>query len=262
MTLIVLASASGSPGGTTTSLGLAQVWHRPVVLVDADPVGGSALLAGYFQGTVVDDDAMVTLVMAHRDCRLAEELPRTLLTIPETTIAILPGPKSHAQAGSLTDLWPGLAIELRALEQNGQDVIVDVGRLGMVHSATALIAAADLALLVTRSSLPALAAARQWAADLAAGSGDGTGAAAVATLLVGPGRPYAASEVSRVLSAPVLETIAWDPQAARVLSEGEKPASTRWNRRDDLVRSYRATAAAITTRIAADRVAMASGRAR
>jgi hypothetical protein len=81
-------------------------------------------------------------------------------------------------------------------------------------------------------------------------------------LLVGPDRPYAASEVSRVLASPVLETIAWDPQAARVLSEGEKPASTRWNRRDDLVRSYRATAAAITTRIAADRVAMASGRAR
>lgn len=262
MALIVLASASGSPGVTTTALGLAQVWHRPVVLVDADPVGGSALLAGYFQGTVVDDDAMVTLVMAQRDGRLAEALPRTLLTIPETTIAILPGPKSHAQAGSLTDLWPGLAFELRALEQNGQDVIVDVGRLGMVHSATALIAAADLALLVTRSSLPALAAARQWAVDLAAGSSDGTGAAAVATLLVGPGRPYAASEVSRVLASPVLESIAWDAQAARVFSEGEKPAPTRWNKRDDLVRSYRATAAAISTRIATERVAMASGRAR
>jgi hypothetical protein len=262
MALIVLASASGSPGVTTTALGLAQVWHRPVVLVDADPVGGSALLAGYFQGTVVDDDAMVTLVMAQRDRRLAEVLPGTLLTIPETTIAILPGPKSHAQAGSLSDLWPALAFELRALESNGQDVIVDVGRLGMVHSADALIAAADLALLVTRSSLPALAAARQWAVDLAAGSADGTGAAAVATLLVGPGRPYAASEVGRVLSTPVLDSIAWDPQGARVFSEGEKPRSTRWNKRDDLVRSYRAAAAAITTRIAGERVAMASGRSR
>ena len=262
MALIVLASASGSPGVTTTSLGLAQVWHRPVVLVDADPVGGSALLAGYFQGTVVDDDAMVTLVMAQRDGRLAETLPSTLLTIPDTTIAILPGPKSHAQAGSLPDLWPGLAFELRALEENGQDVIVDVGRLGMVHSATALIAAADLAVLVTHSSLPALAAARQWAADLSAGSGDGTGAAAAATLLMGPGRPYAASEVGRVLSTPVLESIAWDPQAARVLSEGAKPATSRWNTRDELVRSYRATAAAITTRVTADRVAVASGRAR
>ena len=262
MALIVLASASGSPGVTSTALGLAQVWHRPVVLVDADPVGGSSLLAGYFQGTVVDDDAMVTLVMAHRDGRLAETLPRTLLSIPDTTITVLPGPKSHAQAGSLTELWPALAFELRALEQNGQDVIVDVGRLGMVHSATALIAAADLALLVSRSSLPALAAARQWAAELAAGSSDGTGAAAFATVLVGPGRPYSASEVSRVLSTSVLESIAWDPNGARVFSEGEKPAATRWNRRDDLVRSYRATAAAISSRITADRLAMASGRAR
>lgn len=262
MALVVLASASGSPGVTTTALGLAQVWHRPVVLVDADPVGGSALLAGYFQGTVVDDDAMVSLVMAQRDGRLAEVLPRTLLTIPGTAIAILPGPKSHAQAGSLTDLWPGLAFELRALEQNGHDVIVDAGRLGMVHSASALIAAADMALLVTRSSLPALAAARQWAVDLAAGSSDGTGAAAVGTLLVGPGRPYAVSEVSGVLSTPVLESIAWDPRAARVLSEGEKPPQTRWNARDGLVRSYRASAAAITTRIAADRLSVTSGRAR
>ncbi len=262
MALVVLASASGSPGVTTTALGLAQVWHRPVLLVDADPVGGSALLAGYFQGTVVDDDAMVTLVMAQRDGRLAEALPRTLLTIPDTTVAILPGPKSHAQARSLTDLWPGLAFELRALEQNGQDVIVDVGRLGMVHSASALIAAADLALLVTRSSLPALAAARQWAVDLTAGAADGTGAAAVAALLIGPGRPYAASEVGRVLSTPVLESIAWDPSAARVFSEGERPVQGRWNRRDDLVRSYRAAAAAISARISADRVAMSSGRAR
>jgi hypothetical protein len=189
-------------------------------------------------------------------------LPRSLITIPDTVVAVLPGPKSHAQAGSLADLWPSLAFELRALEQNGQDVIVDVGRLGMVHSAAALIAAADLAVLVTRSSLPALAAARQWAADLAAGSSDGTGAAAVGTLLVGPARPYAASEVSRVLSTPVLESIAWDPQAARVFSEGARPAPTRWNKRDDLVRSYRAAAAAISTRIAAERVAMASGRAR
>lgn len=40
MALVVLASASGAGCVTTTALGLAMRWPRPVVLVDADPVGG------------------------------------------------------------------------------------------------------------------------------------------------------------------------------------------------------------------------------
>jgi hypothetical protein len=259
MALIVLASASGSPGVTTTALGISLVWHRPVVLVDADPVGGSALLAGYFQGTVTDDDAMVTLVLAHRDGRLAEVLPHTLISVPGTHVSVLPGPKSHAQAGSLTELWPALAAELSALEQTGQDVIVDVGRQGMVHSPQALIRAADLALLVTRTDLPALAAARQWAADWSAASRSGTGAACVAALLVGAGRPYEASEVAKVLGITVLESVAWDARSATVFSEGQKPPSGFWPQRDLLVRSYRAVAAALNQRVAAQRLAMSSG---
>ncbi|MGK2852999.1 MAG: hypothetical protein ACSLE3_02645, partial [Microbacteriaceae bacterium] len=51
MALIALASASGSPGVTTTAMGLALAWPRPVLLVEADPTGGSGLLAGYFRGT-------------------------------------------------------------------------------------------------------------------------------------------------------------------------------------------------------------------
>ena len=259
MALIVLASASGSPGVTTTALGIALVWHRPVVLVDADPVGGSALLAGYFQGTVSDDDAMVHLVLARRDGRLAEVLPRTMISVPGTYVSILPGPKSHAQAGSLSELWRALAFELRALEQTGQDVIVDAGRLGMVHSPQGLIRAADLALLVTRTDLPALAAARQWAAEWTEGTQDGTGAAGVAALLVGAGRPYEASEVAKVLALPVLESLAWDPRSARVFSEGQKPSGSGWSQRDQLVRSYRAAAAAINERVTAQQLTMSPG---
>ena len=259
MALIVLASASGSPGVTTTALGVALVWHRPVVLVDADPVGGSALLAGYFQGTVSDDDAMVNLVLARRDGRLAQALPRTMISIPGSHVSILPGPKSHAQAGSLSELWAALAYELRALEQTGQDVIVDAGRLGMVDSPQGLIRAADLALLVTRTDLPALAAARQWAAEWREGTQDGTGAASVAALLVGAGRPYDAAEVAKVLAMPVLESLTWDPRSARVFSEGQKPSGSAWSQRDQLVRSYRAAAAAIDQRVTAGRVALARG---
>jgi len=48
MAVIVLASASGSPGVSTTALGLTLNWHRPVLLVDADPTGSSSVFAGYF----------------------------------------------------------------------------------------------------------------------------------------------------------------------------------------------------------------------
>ena len=259
MALIVLASASGSPGVTTTALGMALVWHRPVVLVDADPVGGSALLAGYFQGTVSDDDAMVNLVLARRDGRLAEVLPRAMITVPGTHVSILPGPKSHAQAGSLTELWGALAYELRALEETGQDVIVDAGRLGMVHAPNGLIRAADLALLVSRTDLPALAAARQWAFAWTEAAQDGTGASGAAALLVGSGRPYDASEVAKVFAMPVLGTLAWEPRSARVFSEGLRPAGSAWSQRDLLVRSYRAAAAAITQRVTAEQTAMSPG---
>ena len=51
MAVIALTSASGSPGVTTTAVALAFLWPRPVVLVEADPTGGSAILAGYFRGT-------------------------------------------------------------------------------------------------------------------------------------------------------------------------------------------------------------------
>ena len=50
MAVIALGSAAGSPGVTTSALGLALTWPRPVLLIEADPTGGSAILAGFFRG--------------------------------------------------------------------------------------------------------------------------------------------------------------------------------------------------------------------
>jgi hypothetical protein len=66
MSLIVLASASGSPGVTTTALGLALTWPRPVLLVEADPTGGSAVAAGYLRGQLVPPEAMLDLPSPNR----------------------------------------------------------------------------------------------------------------------------------------------------------------------------------------------------
>ena len=126
MALIVLTSASGSPGATTTAVGFALAWPRPVVLVEADPTGGSPILAGYFRGTVAPGRGLIDLALAHRDGHVAAALPGTLMPIPASQVPspvpvpvpvparergawLLPGIRGHAQARSLTPVWEPLA---------------------------------------------------------------------------------------------------------------------------------------------------------
>ena len=43
MSIILLTSPGGSPGLTTTALGLALTWPRDVILADADPCPGHVI---------------------------------------------------------------------------------------------------------------------------------------------------------------------------------------------------------------------------
>lgn len=218
MAVIALCSASGSPGVTTTALGLALVWPRPVLLVEADPTGGSGLLAGYFRGAREYTAGLVEL--AYTAEPLADVLPDVAAPIDGTDVRFIAGPRSHIQARGLRDLWEPLSATLADLEATGQDVLVDAGRLGVAGSPEPLLAAADLTLLVTRSHLPALAAARSWAEAAAQGT---LGWQDPAALLVGEHQPYGAREVSGVLGLPVVAAVADDPTAAAVHHRGAAP---------------------------------------
>ena len=66
MAVIALGSAAGSPGVTTSALGLALTWPRPVLLIEADPTGGSAMLAGFFRGTTPHTAGLIDLAWAQR----------------------------------------------------------------------------------------------------------------------------------------------------------------------------------------------------
>lgn len=222
MAIITLTSASGSPGVTTTALGLALVWPRPVLLVEADPTGGSALLAGYWRGQL-DHVGLLDLVLAERHGLLADALPRMQLAIEGTDASVLVGTKSHEQAGSLARLWDPLLGVLQNLP--GQDVIVDAGRLGLDGSPHSLLVYSDVTLLVAHSSLRALAAARSWAATLAADVVPGHD---LKLVLVGEGRKYRAGEVARTLGLPVAGSLAWDPRAAAVFSDGASYPARRF----------------------------------
>ncbi len=217
MAVITLTSANGAPGVTTTALALAVSWPRPVLLVEADPSGGSALLAGFWRGTR-DRAGVVDLVKAHRAGLLAQALLRTAMPVEGSQASVIVGARSHEQAAGLARLWDPLTAVLRDLAARDQDVIVDAGRLGLEGSPASLIDQADVTLLVARSGLPAIAGARSWSRALTEGALPGH---EVRVLVVGPGRPYKVAEIGRALGAPVAGSIAWDPERAAVFSDGE-----------------------------------------
>ncbi len=251
MAVIVLTSASGSPGVTTTALGLALTWPRPVVLVEADPTGGSSILAGYFHGNVAHVGGLIDLAVAHREGAFVESLPLAMVPIPGSSALLLPGVRSHAQSQSLMAVWLPLSGALGALERNGQDVIVDAGRLGLHGAPGPLMMNADLILLTMRTTLPALSAARSWAQTLREELERIGSLPRLGTLLIGDGHPYGAREVRKVLGLPVVSTLPWQAEAASVFSVGAKQPRKFDN--SALVRGLRATCAAAQAVIASNR---------
>jgi len=222
--LVTLCSAAGSPGVTTTALALALHWPRPVVLVEADPSGSSGLLAGFFRGQL-DHRGLVDLVLAQRSDLLADTVPKLLYPLDGSNASVLFGLRSHEQSAGVSVLWPALLAVLRGLDPAATDVIVDGGRLGLPGYPLPLLAAADVALLVARSDLPGLAGSRSWAGALVRDDGPGH---AVRLLLIGEGGPYSAREVGKTLGLPVLASIEWAPDLARVYSHGRVPPPLPW----------------------------------
>lgn len=243
MAVIALTSACGSPGVTTTALGWALSRARRTILVDADPTGGAAMLAGYLRGQMVPPDALLELWAAHQQGKLRAMLPTVTMSLPQSQVGLLPGTRAHGQASTLAGLWEPLLAALKALDGTGQDAIIDVGRLGLAGSPTPLLHGADLALAVCRTDLVSLSGLRSWLATLHTEFEDIGGAASLRVVLVGQGRPYSRTEVGKVLAEvfggvdPVIASLEWDPKAAAAFSAG-----TQVRRLDSskLVRSLKA----------------------
>lgn len=225
MSVIAVLSAKGAPGTTTTALGVALTWPRPVLLLEADTSGSSSILAGYYRGTRPFDRGLVDLAVAHRRGRLDPALYDTATPLGDTGHArFIPALSSTSQARQLTSLWPALLEALQALHTTGTDVIVDAGRPGDAAFPLSLATGADLTVLMTRTDLPALAAARASVTDLraalqAVGAPDNT----LQLALVGHGQPYRGREIPATVGAPVLAHLQWAPHDARVLSHGDRP---------------------------------------
>jgi hypothetical protein len=100
------------------------------------------------------------------------------------------------------------------------DVLIDAGRLGSQWYPESLLSLSDLVLLVTRSDLPSLAAAKQWANQALETRDLHPEYPPWAVLLIGEGKPYSSREVSSVLGLPVVCQISLDSRGAEVYSHG------------------------------------------
>lgn len=248
MAVIALTSARGAPGVSTTALAMALTWQRPTLLLEADTTGSSTFLAGYLRGTIGHDVGLVDLAMAQRDTDLLTSIQRSSIALPGGHARLVPGLTSPVQARTVAPVWDTIATGLHQLNQHGTDVVVDAGRLGALDGPQPLLRAADAVLLVTRATLPAIAALRAAAPVLRDDLHErGAGVDVLSLLVIGQGRPYSAKDISTALDLPVAACIDFDPVNAEVLSVGA-PAHRRFQQ-SGFVRSINAANSAVVDQL-------------
>ncbi|WP_051215736.1 hypothetical protein [Granulicoccus phenolivorans] len=244
MTILLLTSATGAPGVTTTALGLTLAWPRDALLVDADRTPAQAVLAGYLKGTS-GATGLGELARIHREQRtLDHELLRCCVPLPELEVSthrrlFLPGFTGPGAAALFATVWPDLVEALDRVEATGLDVIIDAGRIGDGLPGP-LLARADRVLLLTHTSLRALAGTRLYLPQLTQRAAQVSARGEVGLLLVGEGRPYPAKEIADRFRVPVHGSLPLDPEAAALWSDGA-PA-TRRTRGSKLARAFAALA--------------------
>ena len=251
MAILLLTSASGAPGVTTSAVGLTLAWPRPVLLADCDPGAHQAVLAGYLAGQSAGGKGLLRVAEAHRDRRplreavLDQSLPMT--GVDGERHLFLPGFSRPASAGLFGGVWEDLADTFVRLGDAGYDVIVDAGRMGPHGLPGPLVERSAVTALVLRTSLRAVMSARVHLASLTEQERLST-AGRTGLVLVGEGEPYGRREVASALGVGVHAVVADDPGAAAHLSDG-LPRPRRFDA-SPLVRSLRAAATVLAGRMA------------
>lgn len=227
MSVIVLTSATGSPGVTTTALGLALTWPKNVLLADCDRDPAQAIQAGYLRGMDHGGRGLMALAHLHRQgAPLGPELWRNTLPLTSTGAQhrrYLPGFSTAGSARLFDHVWPPLGEAFSQLGRQEVDVLVDAGRITSAGLPSGLLMVADIVVMVVRSSLRSLAGARIHLATLTDQVHRLHRSPECCLAIVGAGRPYAAGEISSQFGLPCWLELPWDPKSAEVLSDGEPP---------------------------------------
>lgn len=226
MRTITLLSAKGAPGVTTTVVGLALAWAhaspgRSALAVDADPVGGDTA-AGILRGGLPVNSGMLALATS-RNVPAAEAVDAASVHLSHDGSArLLAGVPDGARSAALSLAWDRLVEASPDLAAERTDIVVDAGRHDPARPAGPWLTAADLAVLVVRPTLPAVAAAKRLATAWKA-SDSATAGVPLRLLVVDSPSPYGVHEVAAAVGLAPVGVLPHQPEHARVHSEGTTP---------------------------------------
>ena len=242
MPLIALASLKASPGVTTTALALAATWPAAGrrLLVEADPAGGDL---GLRLGLPADTGLAGLAAAARHGHEPGMAWRHARQLDGEVHLVTAPAGAEQAIACVAALAAAGLPQELAA---GPEPALADCGRLYPGSPALAVVAAAEVTLLVIRPLISELAHLEPRARGL-----QEAGVRLALVLAPGGRRPagepaYPAEEVSATLGIPVAGTLPDDPRAAGHLTVS--PGDARAARRLPLLRA----AASLAVALAAD----------
>lgn len=245
MSVLVLASAAHSPGVTSLAVALGVTAASPALVVDANREPDQCVLAGYLQGVDPGGRGLGGLLQAHREHRRLETALASMLLPLGGRAEFLPGFAHPGMVALFTPAWADLAAALAAEQRL---VIVDAGRIGATGLPQPLVSTSGDVAVLTRADLPSLAALRLYLPQVVEAAGEDR----VGLVVVGPGRPYSASEIERRFAVPVWGELSWQPDASAVYASGA-PA-TRQHRLSAYHRDVRELAATLAEREARRRV--------
>lgn len=221
MSSIFFASLAGSPGVTTTAVGLTLNWPRPAILLEVDTSRSSSVLPGYLRGQVDHSLGLTPLSVSHQRGQLnVEALWAQTVQLAEERY-LVPGFSNLAAAHGTTSLWGALGSLLASLENAGIDVLIDAGRLEVNDPRIPLLQQADSVVVLARPVLPDIAAVAARLPELRLALGAVAHESYLSVALVDSEyESYSSSEISRALGAPVVTRFKWDARTAALFSLG------------------------------------------
>ncbi|QGF23328.1 hypothetical protein [Raineyella fluvialis] len=237
MPVRLLLGSAGSPGVTTTAVGMALHLESPTLLVDAARDASQSVLAGYLRGAAAAGRGLEEYA---RRVRMGApfDLDAASLPLDDTGARrFLPGFGNLAAIDLFEPTWPTLADLLRRTADTGTDVVIDGGRLTSIRPVEPLLRIADEVLVVARTSLRHLAAAKPVCEAVDDVLQRSLRATRAGLALVGEGLPYDRHEVTAQFGWPVDLVLPFLPDHAAALSDGA-PRPRRWAR-SPLVEAFR-----------------------
>lgn len=263
--ICALTSISGAPGVTTTALGLAAVWPRHVLVIDAD--FHRSALTGSFGGDVPAEPGLLQVAMAagRPGADLVDMIWNVARPLPgdseSTRRLLVPGVLMPWALTTVSARWISIAPALRQLSHHtGTDVIIDLGRLQPPVSAqpsaipAPLLEVADLICPLVEPTLYGLVGADAMMQGIRAQAESAGHRDRIRLIRRHPRvrdrdqsrvASYSNHDITRLWGLPVFSDIPTDAKAAAVVTHN-LPRDARW-RRTALLRSFEQLAATMTS---------------